>query len=106
MIVANKKSWAANAYISHYGEIINDTTAQPPCKDEDGIYHIGNKEISLRIGNDEYILWQNMFGFSISKNQSEHWTCHAEPSSEFDKLVELSLPLWEKYTSGDKYYGE
>lgn len=103
IIIAAPKAWAARAYIEYFGEKKFPTPLAANLFD---IVCVPNFLTTIKINSSEYLLTANQFGFGISKNNVFHWQCCTEPSSEFEELVNLSWPLWEEYTKGNKCYNE
>ncbi len=108
VIIATPKSWAASAYISHFGgkKIMIPNTPNVPGVVPAYVYYVQNYITNININQDTYSLTENQFSFRISKNNISHWHCNIEPPPEFEELVNLSWPLWEKYTKGNSLYNE
>ena len=102
IIIACKKAWAAHVYISHFGKKLSPEPV--PQNLPVGTYFFPNEYRVVNIGLNEYLVSHNQFYFKITKNKTIDWQCGKEPSPEFDELVNVSLPLWEKYISGNNIY--
>lgn len=101
IIIATKKSWAAHAYIGHFGEVLPE---KPIPVMPFGTIWEKSIETKLILNSNEYLVSHNRFHFDITKNGKDHWECGKEPPPEFQELVDASLPLWEKYITGKKPY--
>jgi len=72
IIIAIEKSWAAHAYIDHFGKKL------PPKPIPDipkGFYYLPNEETKLILNDNQYLLSHNKFYFEITKNGKNHWLC-------------------------------